>query len=268
MTASTAMCAQARLLDSLSSFDDVDSEAPRPCQAASAWCATSTTTTTWRCGRPAARRRLSSARSPGRPTRRSSPLTGCGRATPRTRCSRSTRRVRQAGRRARPRAAGHLPRRPGPASSSRRRPLPQPVHAVSPRLAQGQPGVHVRVQPARPPGLPRHRGGRRHRRRAPSSRRSRRPSSTTTPVKKFRHDVDDGREVIWMSERDGWNHLYLYDGATGRGEEPDHEGRVGGPRRRSRGRGEAQIWFSAERHGPGRTPTSCTTTASTSTAPA
>jgi len=34
--------------------------------------------------------------------------------------------------------------------------------------------------------------------------------------KKFRHDLNDGREVIWMSERDGWNHLYLIDGATGR----------------------------------------------------
>ena len=33
--------------------------------------------------------------------------------------------------------------------------------------------------------------------------------------KKFRHDVADGKEVVWMSERDGWNHLYLYDGATG-----------------------------------------------------
>jgi dipeptidyl aminopeptidase/acylaminoacyl peptidase len=33
--------------------------------------------------------------------------------------------------------------------------------------------------------------------------------------KKFRHDLDDGREIVWMSERDGWNHLYLYDGATG-----------------------------------------------------
>ncbi len=33
--------------------------------------------------------------------------------------------------------------------------------------------------------------------------------------KKFRRDIDDGREIIWMSERDGWNHLYLYDGATG-----------------------------------------------------
>ncbi|WP_210490373.1 S9 family peptidase [Rufibacter aurantiacus] len=33
--------------------------------------------------------------------------------------------------------------------------------------------------------------------------------------KKFRHDVADGKEIIWASERDGWNHLYLYDGATG-----------------------------------------------------
>jgi len=33
--------------------------------------------------------------------------------------------------------------------------------------------------------------------------------------KKYRFDVADGREVIWMSERGGWNHLYLYDGATG-----------------------------------------------------
>ena len=33
--------------------------------------------------------------------------------------------------------------------------------------------------------------------------------------KKYRFDVADGKEVVWMSERDGWNHLYLYDGATG-----------------------------------------------------
>jgi dipeptidyl aminopeptidase/acylaminoacyl peptidase len=32
----------------------------------------------------------------------------------------------------------------------------------------------------------------------------------------WRYDIDDGREVLWMSERDGWAHLYLYDGATGR----------------------------------------------------
>ena len=33
--------------------------------------------------------------------------------------------------------------------------------------------------------------------------------------RKYRYDVNDGKEVIWMSERDGWGHLYLYDGATG-----------------------------------------------------
>ncbi len=33
--------------------------------------------------------------------------------------------------------------------------------------------------------------------------------------KKFRHDVNDGEEIIWMSERNGWNHLYMYDGSTG-----------------------------------------------------
>ena len=29
--------------------------------------------------------------------------------------------------------------------------------------------------------------------------------------KKFRKDINDGEEMIWMSERDGWNHLYLYN---------------------------------------------------------
>jgi len=28
--------------------------------------------------------------------------------------------------------------------------------------------------------------------------------------------LDDSGEIIWMSERDGWNHLYLYDAQTGR----------------------------------------------------
>jgi hypothetical protein len=34
--------------------------------------------------------------------------------------------------------------------------------------------------------------------------------------RKYRHDVNDGKEIIWASERDGWEHLYLYDGATAR----------------------------------------------------
>jgi dipeptidyl aminopeptidase/acylaminoacyl peptidase len=37
----------------------------------------------------------------------------------------------------------------------------------------------------------------------------------TYSSKKFRHDIEETNETIWMSERDGWNHLYLYDYATG-----------------------------------------------------
>lgn len=33
---------------------------------------------------------------------------------------------------------------------------------------------------------------------------------------RYRYDVADGKEIIWASERDGWRHLYLYDGMTGR----------------------------------------------------
>ena len=31
----------------------------------------------------------------------------------------------------------------------------------------------------------------------------------------FRHDLNDGEEILWMSERDGWKHLYLLDGSDG-----------------------------------------------------
>ena len=34
--------------------------------------------------------------------------------------------------------------------------------------------------------------------------------------RQFRFDLDDGKEIIWMSERDGWKHLYLFDGVTGK----------------------------------------------------
>lgn len=33
--------------------------------------------------------------------------------------------------------------------------------------------------------------------------------------RRYRYDVEDGKEIIWMSERDGWAHLYLFDGVTG-----------------------------------------------------
>ena len=37
----------------------------------------------------------------------------------------------------------------------------------------------------------------------------------TDSGRQFRYDLDDGRQMIWASERDGWSHLYLYDDATG-----------------------------------------------------
>lgn len=33
--------------------------------------------------------------------------------------------------------------------------------------------------------------------------------------KQFSHYLDATHEIVWMSERDGWNHLYLCDGRTG-----------------------------------------------------
>jgi len=33
--------------------------------------------------------------------------------------------------------------------------------------------------------------------------------------KYFRQDIADGKQIVWASERDGWEHLYLLDGHTG-----------------------------------------------------
>ncbi|WMI65227.1 DPP IV N-terminal domain-containing protein [Aestuariibaculum sp. YM273] len=30
--------------------------------------------------------------------------------------------------------------------------------------------------------------------------------------KKYRYDIADGNSIVWTSERDGWNHIYLYNG--------------------------------------------------------
>lgn len=35
------------------------------------------------------------------------------------------------------------------------------------------------------------------------------------PGQNFFSLIGDGREILWASERDGWNHLYLYNGITG-----------------------------------------------------
>ena len=34
--------------------------------------------------------------------------------------------------------------------------------------------------------------------------------------KKYRYDLQGSSEMVWASERDGWNHLYLLDGKTGK----------------------------------------------------
>jgi hypothetical protein len=47
--------------------------------------------------------------------------------------------------------------------------------------------------------------------------------------RRFRYDLDNGREVIWMSERDGWNHLYLFDGKTGAVKKQITKRPLGGP---------------------------------------
>jgi dipeptidyl aminopeptidase/acylaminoacyl peptidase len=43
-----------------------------------------------------------------------------------------------------------------------------------------------------------------------------RSAATLQAGKRYRYDIADGKEIVWMSERDGWNHLYLIDGATGK----------------------------------------------------
>lgn len=70
----------------------------------------------------------------------------------------------------------------------------------------------------------------------------------------FRYDLADGKHLIWMSERDNWNHLYMYDRTTG---QPAHQItrgewyvrrvlRVDEPNR--------QIYFSANGMQPGEDP--------------
>ncbi|HSE16929.1 MAG TPA: prolyl oligopeptidase family serine peptidase [Pyrinomonadaceae bacterium] len=63
--------------------------------------------------------------------------------------------------------------------------------------------------------------------------------------RRYRYDVNDGREIIWMSERDGWSHLYLYEGAMGSVKNQITRGEfvVRGVQRVDETK--RQIWFSA-----------------------
>jgi dipeptidyl aminopeptidase/acylaminoacyl peptidase len=72
--------------------------------------------------------------------------------------------------------------------------------------------------------------------------------------RRYRHDLNDGKEIIWASERDGWEHLYLYDGVTGKVKNQITKGewivrnvlRVDDDKR--------QIWFEAGGMIPGQDP--------------
>src|SRR6185312_13682127 len=83
-----------------------------------------------------------------------------------------------------------------------------------------------------------------------------RPSSDniTDAGKKFRYDVADGKEVIWMSERDGWNHLYLYDGTTGTVKNQITKGSWPVRSVVQVDEEKRQIWFSASGMYPGKDP--------------
>jgi dipeptidyl aminopeptidase/acylaminoacyl peptidase len=76
----------------------------------------------------------------------------------------------------------------------------------------------------------------------------------TYSSKKYRFDLADGREVIWMSERDGWNHLYLMDGATGQVKNQITKGQwvVRGVEKVDEE--NRQIWFQASGMYPGKDP--------------
>jgi dipeptidyl-peptidase 4 len=72
--------------------------------------------------------------------------------------------------------------------------------------------------------------------------------------KSFLERLDDTGELIWMSERDGWNHLYLYDAKTGRVKNQITKGEwiVRGVDRVDRDK--RQIWFRAAGIHPGQDP--------------
>jgi dipeptidyl aminopeptidase/acylaminoacyl peptidase len=72
--------------------------------------------------------------------------------------------------------------------------------------------------------------------------------------KKFRYDVNDGEEIVWMSERDGWNHLYLYDGATGRVKNQITKGEWVVRSVDTVDAANRQIWFSASGMDPEQDP--------------
>ncbi len=63
--------------------------------------------------------------------------------------------------------------------------------------------------------------------------------------KRFSHYIDETNEIIWMSERDGWNHLYLFDAKTGKIKNQITQGQWVVRRIESVDDEKRQIWFEA-----------------------
>src|SRR5581483_1966458 len=70
----------------------------------------------------------------------------------------------------------------------------------------------------------------------------------------YRKDLNDGRETIWMSQRDGWAHLYLYDGTTGKLENQITRGPWTVRAVDWVDEAKRQIWFEASGMYPGQDP--------------
>ncbi|MEI6244208.1 MAG: prolyl oligopeptidase family serine peptidase, partial [Acidobacteriota bacterium] len=69
-----------------------------------------------------------------------------------------------------------------------------------------------------------------------------------------RFDIGDGQEVIWMSERDGWAHLYLYDGVTGQVKQQITKGHWPVHHVEKVDEAKRQIWFTANGVDAGKDP--------------
>jgi hypothetical protein len=72
--------------------------------------------------------------------------------------------------------------------------------------------------------------------------------------KRFRYDLDDGKEILWGSERDGWEHLYLYDGVTGKVKSQVTKGAWVVRAVDFVDEEKKQIWFQASGMNPGEDP--------------
>jgi dipeptidyl aminopeptidase/acylaminoacyl peptidase len=72
--------------------------------------------------------------------------------------------------------------------------------------------------------------------------------------KQFIHYLDTTGEIIWMSERDGWNHLYLYDAATGKVKNQITQGQWVVRKVDQVDEANRQIWFEAGGIRPGQDP--------------